>query len=231
MSGNELKGVPIRFTKTETPETKYTAAEYAYADRYGGHVVQAKNWRFACIISLCSSLLLIASNVYFATLPQVVPYIVEVDGQTGALLGVTKSTEKSAPNENVIACFLWDVVKKSRTIPKDSVVYENNWNDVYTFLNEETANKMNEFAIKSKHKEKLEQGMTTQLTMKSFMRTKENTYQIRWKEVLYDASGRAKAEEDLEGLFQLIQTKTDEKAIYINPLGLIITDFNWSQER
>lgn len=229
--GSEFKETPKRFTTQEYPQTQYTKGINFYADRYGWNVSQAKNWRLACFSALACCAISCVGNIYLASLPDVVPYIVEVDGQSGALLRVTKSTDKQEPDEKQMAYFVWDIVKKSRTLTKDIKVYDENWNDVYKFLTDETAAKMNEMAVKSGHEEKFKNGVTTQLTIKSSMKTKEDTYQIRWHETEYSSNGKINKETDMEGLFTVKLTKPEEASIFVNPLGITITDFNWSQER
>lgn len=226
-------GSPQRNTNKngEEPYLDYFRYIGEYADRMGKQAVEKHYWRLACFLLVAINLIAIGGLIYINTQSQIVPYIVQVDSKTGAVLNVADSTAKQEITDREIAYFLWEVVKKSRTLPKDIVIYQNNWRSIYSFLSDETATKMNEFAVLSEHEEKLNTGITTQLEMKSFMVTQDDVYQIRWQEIIYEPTGKIMSTVNMEGLFTVKQGKVSKDNAYLNPLGLIIVDFNWSQER
>ena len=127
--------------------------------------------------------------------------------------------------------FIWQIIKKTRTLPKDMVLYESNWNEAYTFLTSETSTKMNDMAVREKQEQKLKDGKTTKLDLKSItpLAGQDNTFNVRWNEVTYDNNGRVLTEYEMEAFFSVEQTALDENTVYSNPLGIRVKDFTISQ--
>lgn len=220
-----------RVPNDKTPETHYKAAQDEFTRTVGTAKAAAANWRLMAFGLLFLSAVSLAGTYYFANRATIIPYIVEVDSKTGALISTSKVYDRSQANRQEIEYFIWDLVKKSRTIPKDIILYEKNWSDVYTFLDTQTSQKFNDMALREHHKEKLQSGITTMLALKSItpLSNQDNTFNIRWSEIKYDADGKKSGEYELEAYFTMQQLPLDERTVYINPLGLKVKDFNISQ--
>ena len=218
-------------SEKEMPQDYYNRGMEGFVSKWGYALHSAANWRFFGLGMLVTNVCLIASVTYFATRSTLVPYIVEVDNSTGAVLSTSKMITRSEANRKEIEYFLWQLVKKTRTLPKDMVIYAANWKEAYTFMDSSTANKMNDMAVKEKHQEKLKSGVTTMLTLKSMtpLSGRDDTYNVRWTETHYDAQGDKQGEYELAGFFSVRQGALSEDTIYANPLGLIVVDFNMSQ--
>lgn len=215
----------------EMPENYWNRGIEGFVSKWGYAVHSAANWRFFSLGMLVTNLCLIASVTYFATRSTLVPYIVEVDNSTGAVISTSKMITRSEANRKEIEYFLWQLVKKTRTLPKDMVIYAANWKDAYSFLDGATARKMNDMAIKEDHQGKLKAGTTTMLSLKNMtpLSGRDDTYNIRWTETHYNAQGNKMGEYELEGFFSVRQGSLSEDTIYSNPLGLVVVDFNMSQ--
>ena len=214
-----------------TPETAYNRAQQEYDKRSGTAKAAAANWR---LIAFCLCFITLISNgaaYYFANRSVIVPYIVEVDARTGAVISSSKVYDRSTANQKEIEYFSWQVIKKSRTLPKDVIVYETNWNDVYTFLDSASSQKFNDMAIREDHRGKLALGITTMLNLQQItpVSGNDNTFNVRWNEVTYNADGSKAGEYSLEAYLTVQQLSPTEKDINVNPLGLKIKDFNISK--
>lgn len=112
-------------------------------------------------------------------------------------------------------------------------MYRANWEELYTYLDSATTNKINSMAISEGYQKKLKEGQTTLLKLKGFNRYsgQDNTYQVRWEESLYDASGKLMNVTSMEAFYTIEFIKVQSETIHINPLGLIIKDFSISEER
>lgn len=220
-----------RIAEDETPETAYKKAQDEFTKTVGSKAASAANWRAMAFGLLAFSIMSMTGTFYFANRSTVVPYIIEIDNKSGAVISTSKVFDRSQANQREIQYFIWDIIKKSRTIPKDIVLYEKNWNDVYTFLDSHSSQKFNDMAMREKHQEKLQNGITTMLTLKTITQVsnQDNTYNIRWYEVKYEADGKKSGEYELEAYFTMQQVSVSEKDIYSNPLGLKVKDFNVSQ--
>ena len=217
----------------ETPDTRYSRAEKIWDDRIGAAAVRAKNWRIAALSSLMITALAVGGMVYIGSQSKIVPYIVQVDSKSGAILSVAPTDKRTKANDQEIEFFLWNFTKKARSIPKDMIVYRANWEELYTYLDSATTNKINSMAISEGYQKKLKEGQTTLLKLKGFNRYsgQDNTYQVRWEESLYDASGKLMNVTSMEAFYTIEFIKVQSETIHINPLGLIIKDFSISEER
>lgn len=217
----------------QTPDSAYSRAEDIWDKRIGAAVIRARNWRYAAFGLLALSILSVGGVIYSMTRSSIVPYIVQVDANSGAILSVAPSTKRSEANEKEIEYFLWNVTRKARTIPKDLVVYKQNWEEAYSYLDAASGNKMNNMALRDNFETKIKNGNTTQLNLKGFNKYsgQDNTYQIRWEETLYDYTGKVVSVTSMEAFYTIDFIKVTEKNVHLNPLGIQIKDFSISQER
>ena len=215
------------------PEDYYNKGVNGFLSVVGASIASAANWRFFACGLLLFALTCLASTVYFATRSTIVPYIVEVDSRTGAVISSSKVLARAQADSRQFEYFVWQVIRKTRTLPKDIVLYKENWTEAYTFMNSEVSQKFNDMAIRENHQTKLAEGRTTMLSLKSITAVagREDTFNVRWIEVNYDNDGRKLGEYELEGYFNLEQVPLDEKTVYYNPLGIRIKDFSMSQSQ
>lgn len=225
---------PQNFKAAEsTPESPYSKAREIWDDRIGEAAVRAKNWRLAAFTALIISLTALGGLIYVASQSKIVPYIVQVDGQSGAVISVAPVEKRREANDREIEYFLWNVTKKARTIPKDLVVYKQNWDEVYTYLDPATSNKLNDMAVREDYQTKIKNKYTTLLKLKGFNKYsgQDNTYQVRWEEILYDSAGKVIKSLSMEAFYTITFVDVKPENIHLNPLGIEIKDFSVSSER
>lgn len=230
---SDLKHKNSEIESRETPDCKYDAARQKWDNRMGSKVVLITQLKITIIAVFAFAVLASGAAWYFANRSVVLPYIVQVDSKTGAVITVDKLAEQTKPNAAGVEYFVWRIIKNTRTIPKDIIVYKNNWQEVYAFLDSQTSQKFNDMAIREDHKEKIENGKTSTLMLKNItpLAGKDDTYNVRWQEVHYGRDGKKTGEYELEAYFTVNFVTPQADTIHINPYGLRITDFSISQER
>lgn len=213
------------------PDSYYQKGINGFISQAGYFIHSAANWRFFACSMVLVNLLCVVCTVYFASRSVIVPYIVEVDNSTGAVLSASKVSVRSQASRQETEYFLWEIVKKVRTLPKDMVLYQKNWSDVYAFMNQNSAHKINEMAIRENHKQRLSNGETTMITLKSIslLTGRSDTYNVRWSESWFGSGGQKMYDYEFECYFTVDQIGVDKDTVYINPLGLVIKDFSISQ--
>ena len=213
------------------PDSYYQKGVDGFLGQMGLSLHSAANWRFFALSMVCANLVMMALVGYLAVRSTIIPYIVEVDSSTGSVISSSKILAKSEADNKQMEYFIWQIIKKTRTLPKDMVLYESNWNEAYTFLTSETSTKMNDMAVREKQEQKLKDGKTTKLDLKSItpLAGQDNTFNVRWNEVTYDNNGRVLTEYEMEAFFSVEQTALDENTVYSNPLGIRVKDFTISQ--
>lgn len=220
-------------TSKELPETRYSIANEVWDRLFGAATVRYKNWRMMACMSMVLNITLVCGIAHIGSQSSIVPYIVQVDEKSGAILSVDRVDARSQANETEVEYFLWNVTRKARTLPKDLVVYKQNWDEVYAYLDQSCANKMNNMAISEGYQEKISNNNTTMLKLKGFNKYsgQDNTYQIRWDETLYDATGKVISNYSMEAFYTIDFVPVTNENIHLNPLGIQIMDFSVSQER
>lgn len=217
----------------ELPETPYSKANEVWDKLMGAAIVRFKTWRMVACISMILNLVLVLGICFIGSRSSIIPYIVQVDDKSGAILSVDRVDARSRANETEVEYFLWNVTRKARTLPKDLVIYKQNWEEVYSYLDQACANKMNNMAISEDYQTKISNGNTTMLKLKGFNKYsgQDNTYQIRWDETLYDNSGKIISNYSMEAFYTIDFVQVTKESIHLNPLGIQIKDFSVSQER
>lgn len=230
---SELKHQNSEIYPRKTPDCRYDVARQEWDRRIGSKVVLIAQLKIAIIVVFIFAVSACCVAWYYANRSVVLPYIVQVDSKTGAVITVDKLAEQTKPNAAGVEYFVWRILKNTRTIPKDIIVYRNNWQEVYTFLDTQTSQKFNDMAIRENHKEKIENGKTSTLMLKNItpLAGKEDTYNVRWQEIHYGRDGKKEGEYELEAYFTVNFVTPQAESIHINPYGLRITDFSISQER
>lgn len=220
-------------TGKELPETPYSKAGEVWDKLFGAATVRYKNWRMMACISMVLNIALVCGIAFIGSRSSIVPYIVQVDDKSGAVLSVDRVDARSQANETQIEYFLWNVTRKARTLPKDLVIYKQNWDEVYAYLDQSCANKMNNMAISEDYQTKISNNYTTMLKLKGFNKYsgQNNTYQIRWDETMYDATGKVISNYSMEAFYTIDFVAVTNENIHLNPLGIQIKDFSISQER
>lgn len=220
-------------TGKETPETPYSMANEVWDKLFGAATVRYKNWRMMACMSMVLNIALVCGIAFIGSRSSIVPYIVQVDNQSGAVLSVDRVDARSQANETEVEYFLWNVTRKARTLPKDLVIYKQNWDEVYAYLDQSCANKMNNMAIAEDYQTKISNNYTTMLKLKGFNKYsgQDNTYQIRWDETMYDATGKVISNYSMEAFYTIDFVAVTNENIHLNPLGIQIKDFSISQER
>lgn len=215
------------------PKSRYDMAIEEYNLRLGGPEVRAENWRRAFGAAMLAAVVSIAGSIYLATQPRYVPFVIEVDKKSGRTSIVGELIRSNyRPQENAIKYFLSELITNVRGLPADNVVVKRNWQKAYPFLTQKTSNKIRAFMEKDpespanrlgEHTVSTETIGVTQITPTS--------YHARWIEKVFGKRGELQAKYTMAGIFsiEIVEPTTAEK-IHQNPLGIMVTDFEWHKE-
>lgn len=234
MLQSEFLTPPINYSPLEHVETPYQRAKGEWDNRLGRSVVQAKNWRAAFFSLAVIATALLVLNTYQLLENKVVPYIIEVNTDTGESRSLGRVAERGyQPKEEVIKYFLGKFVTDIRSVPSDPVVIKRNWLNAYFFLKREAANLLNGLTNDDGESPLKRIGQET-VTVKPISIVKvdaSDSYQVRWKEARYTKNGAPIEEYTMTGIFTLkLEKPKDEEALSINPLGIFISNFQWNRE-
>lgn len=222
---------PEKFT-TILPKSPAEKASDTWDKREGAIVVQNYNLRRIIVGLVIISGFLTVGLVIQSLKSTVIPYVVEVDTNTGMVKNAGPLKENNyTPQKAEIKYFLSKFVINTREIPLDPVVYKDHWDAAYAFLTKSAASKMNAEVKNEKIADKFGK-KTVQVNITSVLPMEgSNSYQIRWNEEEFSIGSGEKVVTPMAGIFTVANIPAkDEDTMDLNPLGIYISDFNWSKD-
>jgi len=218
------------FAPAGGPVTPYQKAAAEWDRRIGAAVVQAKNWRLACLLTLLLAGFLTGATTFFALRSSIVPYIVEV-GANGEARVVDRAGQYAYnPRGPQVKYYLSQFVLKTRSVSIDPVVTKNNWLSAYEFLTKSASVQMAEYIKKDDPMKSIGKEMVS-VTINSIVNATKDTYQIRWKEERFSKEGGLVGTSYMTGLYTLVfQPPKKESQLLSNPLGIYIKNFSFNKD-
>ncbi|MDX0450629.1 conjugal transfer protein TrbF [Sinorhizobium medicae] len=214
-----------------TPENPYLAARQEWTERYGSYVKAAAAWRVVGILSLALALVGFSYALYLSTQVRLVPYIVEVDRLgTSVAAGFPEQIEYADPR--VVRATLGNFVTSFRSVTPDAVVQKQYIDRTYALLrtSDPSTQKINDWFRSNSPFEKA-RSSTVAIEVNNIVALSNQTYQIDWTEYERDRKGKETGTRRFRGIATVALTAPqDEATIRLNPIGLYVTDFDWTAQ-
>lgn len=216
--------------KNQIENNPYLNAKNQWLERYGDYIKQKRNWQIVALISLSACLLCVLFLGYVSTQNKLIPYVIEVDklGNT-ARVGTLQNIDLKNPNviKYSLNTFIyswrsiWGNPQTQRKFVLDAYGYIEPRSKAYSILNQ-YYQKNNPFEIATKE--------NISVKVKNIVPQNADTWQVEWEETTTDLAAQEIAKTTYRGLFQIKQiVPTQEEQILKNPLGIFISDFNYSK--
>ncbi|KAF0180244.1 MAG: type IV secretion system protein VirB5 [Alphaproteobacteria bacterium] len=220
---------PVKSYGPEAPDTPYARARQEWDRRMGAAVLSARAWRMISVASLALAGVLGVSLTVVALQKRTFVHVVEVtpDGQ---VMSVRPADGRWTPSEAQIAYHLGRFVRLVRSLPTDGVVLRENWLEAYKFLTPQAAAQLTEIARQDDPFLSLGRVGRT-VHVRSIIARSDHAWEVSWTERATNATGTGDGE-SFSGVFT-VTTRAPRNAddLAANPLGLLISDFSWSQVR
>ncbi|MDX0441193.1 conjugal transfer protein TrbF [Sinorhizobium medicae] len=214
-----------------TPENPYLAARQEWTERYGSYVKAAAAWRVVGILSLALALVGFSYALYLSTQVRLVPYIVEVDRLgTSVAAGFPEQIEYA--DARVVRATLGNFVTSFRSVTPDAVVQKQYIDRTYALLrtSDPSTQKINDWFRSNSPFEKA-RSSTVAIEVNNIVALSNQTYQIDWTEYERDRKGKETGTRRFRGIATVALTAPqDEATIRLNPIGLYVTDFDWTAQ-
>ena len=209
----------------------YVEARREWNERYGDYIQQAHHWRVTALISGLVALVAVIALGYVGAQGKIVPYVVEVS-KLGQVAAISRADRASAVDARVIKAYLARFIEDWRDVVADRQAQKDAIDRVYAMVPSQSLalRKMNEhFAEHNPFALAANQSVNVSLT--DLLPISDRTWQVEWQEVTRDKRGEIKSVRKMKASVIVgITPPTDEKLILMNPLGVYVTDLNWSQE-
>ncbi len=229
----ELLSAPLSMKPQAGPATPYLRARQEWDDRLGGLYQQSCMWRGATFVSSSAAAVLAGALFIMVNKASVVPVIVGLDRERGEPVVIGPAAPgQFRPGPTEVRYFLTQLVNNVRGVPLDPVVMRKSWEHAYAYLTSDAATLMGEWARKPESN--VSQIGKRTVTVQPIAITQvanSESYQARWQETVYDNGGRVLDEYTMTGLFTVVRKDpTGEEVLWMNPLGLYVSNFQWSRE-
>jgi type IV secretory pathway TrbF-like protein len=216
---------------TQSEHNPYLDARREWNERYGDYIQAAHHWRTVALVSSLVALIAVAGVAYIGAQNKVVPYVVEVD-KLGEAAAVARADRATPVDTRVVKAYLARFVADWRTVTIDRQAQKGAIDRVYAMLpgGSVALSKLNDyfrahnpFTVASKE--------SVEVAVTNLLQLSEKTWQVEWREVIRDSRGEVQGSVRMKASIILgITPPTDEKLALINPLGIYVTDINWSQQ-
>ena len=217
------------------PSTPSSRASAVWDDRLGTSTIQAYNWRRIALGLLVANIILTGGITMQSLKTRVIPYVVTVDKTTGQVEkagAFTGNGGNYTPQEAEIKYFIAKFVQNARNIGLDPVAYNKSQLQAAYFLTNNAAQKYSLILESNDIRNKIGKiTVTTHIVSIQKVPDSESSYQVRWTEEEVGIQNGRKSEVPMSGIFSFtILPVKDEEQRLNNPLGLFISDFNFSKD-
>jgi type IV secretion system protein VirB5 len=215
-------------TKTLSTDP-FIAGRTEAAERYGYLSKNAAQWRrISAVLILCCAAC-VFSVIFMAGRVTVVPYIVQVDAH-----GYEIAVEPAAPSRidaRLMVAHVGRYVWSLKTVFNDPEAQLHLMNFVYnsTPVNTAAEKKYQEY-FNANNPVVIGETETVQVTVNSVLSMSANSWQAEWTEERYTLGGDKVNTKRYRGIFSTaVVTPNAIREVLQNPLGIFITDFNFSE--
>ena len=228
MATNAFRRSASRYSDAAAAQSPYAKAGQVWDDRIGGARAQAQSWRIAAFCAFGLTALTLGAYIYERQDTRIATYVVPVDqyGRTGQ---IELAGRAYIPSNAETSYFLGDWVKRVRAKSIDPIVIRDDWRSAYAFVSGSAVGQLNDYARAHDPFANLGQSATT-VEIISVLPRSPATYQVSWRETA-TMSGVTSPPERWTGLFTVaVQPPRTEEQLRANPLGIFITNLQWSRE-
>jgi type IV secretion system protein VirB5 len=174
--------------------------------------------------------MLVPSVIYLATKP-VTTEVVLVD-KLGNVLGEALRSKWTGEEEDMVRRgIIWTFVQNLRTLTHDANMQNQMIYRAYDFLAEGSPAKMfldEWYREQQKPMERIA-AESVMVELRSVLPVSDKLYQVEWTETTRGADGSLKKKELWRGNFEIAVSKpADLKSLSKNPLGIYVTNVNWT---
>ena len=216
---------------SKPPENPYLAARQEWNERYGSYVKAAASWRIVGVTGMLMAVIGFSYALYQSTQVKLVPYIVEVDRLgTAATVGFPQQIEYADPR--VVRATLGSFVSNFRSVTPDAVVQKQYIDRAYALLRsgDPSTQKVNAWFRGNSPFDRAKT-LTVAIEVTNIVPLSNQSYQVDWTEYERDRAGKELAQRRFRGVATVTLTPPqDEAVIRLNPIGLYLTDFDWTAQ-
>lgn len=214
---------------SDAPSSPYLAGRREWNERYGSYISREKTWRRFAFAAMAVAGISVIGNVYQASMSSVIPYAVELNGNS-EVVRVTRADVLQSPSAPQVRAALRQWVIGARTVYGDPQALRDVIEQTYAM----TANGSSATAALSAYKIEnnpfdLAAQKTVTIDINAIVPVSEQSWQVEWTERTTLNDGSSEARQWQATITVKIAPPRSQAALMINPLGIYVTDFAWTE--
>jgi len=211
-------------------DNPYLNARREWNERYGDYIAQARNWRLAAILAILTALITASGLAYIGSQSQIVPYIVRVD-KLGSAAAVDRADQTFKPDNQLIVASLARFIANIRSVYTDAGAERALLKEAYAMINERGDGyvRLNDY-MRAHDPFERAKTETVIVEVESVLPLSADSWRIEWREETRTRDGSKPQSQHWQANVSItINPPSDEATIRLNPLGIYINSYNWSQ--
>lgn len=194
-----------------------------------GYIIRERQWKLVALLALGLCFLCAGGLVILGTQNKLVPYIVAVD-KLGAPMAVSRADMASRADQRLIRAQLARWVETVRSVYQDAGAERESLTAAYGMIrkSDPAYKKLNEyFSKQDPFQRAAKEGVDVEIS--TVLPISEETWQVQWMETSHSSKGELIGSVPMQANITVaIDPPTEESKLLKNPLGIYITQYNWS---
>jgi type IV secretory pathway TrbF-like protein len=207
----------------------YVIARQQWSERYGDYFQQAQHWRLLATLVGLIALIALAGMGYIATRSKVIPYLVDMS-RFGEVAPVEPRDRAGTVDAPILRAYLARWVTDWRSVTVDRQAQKAAIDRVYAMLprGSSALRKLSDH-FRTNNPFVLAASESVNVSVNSLLPISEQLWQVEWTEIRRDPQGAIQSKAHLKAAIAVgITPPTQDSLALLNPLGIYITDLNWS---
>jgi type IV secretion system protein VirB5 len=205
-------------------------ARQRWQEQFGQYIHERNLWQRVAFFSLGLNLLAVLGMAWIGTQNKMIPYVVQVD-KFGTALAVQRADVPMVTNAQSIKAHLARWIENTRSVYTDVAAEKQAVKQSYASinLNGPASAMLNDYFQKNEPFKKAE-NESVSVQIQSVQPISDQTWRIEWQEDHHDRNGGLISHLQEQATVSIVMNPpTDEATILLNPLGIYIDSFSWSQ--
>ena len=201
-----------------------------FLEAHGRYVAAAAAWRWTAVLSLVVAGISTAGLVMLSQQSKVVPYVVKVD-RLGEAVAVARADRAGHPDRAVTVAQLARWIKAVRSVWTDAGAQRALVNEAYAMIDAGSPSyeALNDY-MRAHDPFTRAKTETVAVDVLSVLPISARSWRIEWQETVRSRDGVRRAPRDYQATVTVaFNPPQDEAIIRINPSGLYIGSFDWSE--
>jgi len=212
------------------PENPYLAGRLEWNERYHGFIRAKRNWQIIAVVALVVNAVLGLGILWQASQSRVTPYVVEVD-ELGQTLVVGPAERTTTVDRRLVRYQVAEFIRKARSIVADGAAEKQLLDNAYAHAAGAATRFLNDhFKAHNPFLRMHERTVSVEVTSVLPLPASES-WQVQWTETHRGLDGAVLVEERWQAILTVeIRPGDTPEAIEQNPLGLYVTDIQWTKQ-